>query len=52
MRINIKTKRKIYDKEMKSLYIISYAFELISEDMIKPTLEFFADKFGYKITKK
>lgn len=49
MRINIKTKTKIKDKEIRALYIIGYAFEMISARMIKPTLEFFASHFGYRI---
>jgi len=52
MRINIKTKVKIKDREIRALYIIGYAFEMISPRMIKPTLEFFASHFGYKISEK
>lgn len=52
MRINIKTKKPLKDKEIKALYIISYAIGLISKDMVKPTLEFFADKIGYRLINK
>lgn len=40
------------DKEIKALYIIRYALDLISPRMIRPTLEFFASSFGYKIVEK
>jgi hypothetical protein len=49
MRINIKTKKPIKDKEIKALFIIGYALELISPRMIRPTLEFFVSHFGYKL---
>lgn len=52
MRINIKTKTPVKDKEIKALYIIGYAFELISPRMIKPTLDFIASHFGYKVINK
>lgn len=52
MRINIKTDRRIKDKEIRAMYIIAYAFKLISTRMIKPTLEFFASHYGYRIIPK
>jgi hypothetical protein len=50
MRINIKTDKPVKDSEMRAMYIIGYAFKLISPRMIKPTLDFFAGHFGYKVT--
>ena len=53
MRINIKIKGKpLRDKEIKALYIIRYALELCSVRMIKPTLDFFATHYGYKLERK
>lgn len=52
MRINIKTAKKVTDKDLKALYIIKHALEISSKGMILPTLEYFADKYGFKIVKK
>lgn len=49
MRINIKTKARIKDKEIKALYVISAGMKLVSPRMIKPTLEFIVGRYGYKI---
>ena len=52
MRIEIKTKTPVKDKDIKAMYVIAYAFSLLEKRMIKPTLEYFADYFGYRIEEK
>lgn len=45
MRINIKTKKPIKDKDVKALYVIGYALEKLASPRMKiPTLEFFYSK--------
>ena len=51
MRIEIKTNKPIRDREMKGMYLINHAFKLISPRMIKPTLDFWAGHFGFKVTR-
>ena len=52
MRIEIKTKSPVKDRDIKAIYLIGYALKLVDKRMIKPTLEYFADYFGYKLVNK
>ena len=52
MRIEIKTKKPIRDREIRALYIIAYALYLVSPRMKKATLEFFASHFGFTVVEK
>ncbi len=52
MRINIETDKPVKDKDLKAMYILGYAFELVSKRMIKATLGFFVDKYGFKLVDK
>lgn len=52
MRIQIKTTNPIKDGDVKALFIIGYALSLCKERMIIPTLQFFADRYGYRVVPK
>lgn len=52
MRINIPTKKKIVFNDVRALYIIDFALRLCGERMIVPTLQYFADKYGYELRLK
>ena len=53
MKINIETKgKRITDKDVRALYIILNGLNTGSERMKKAHLEYFADRFGYKLVKK
>lgn len=48
MRINIKTKGKIKDKDIKALYILNHAMEISSDKMRRANLEFVLSKWKIK----
>lgn len=53
MRLQINTNgAPIKDKDIRALYIIHAAFSMCQERMIIPTLQFFADRYGYKLAPK
>lgn len=52
MRINIPIGHAVRDNHIRALYIINFALGLCLERMIVPTLEFFADKYGYRLIRK
>lgn len=53
MRINIDTgKFPIRDKDIRALYIIQFALSIIERRMIVPTLQYFADRHGYRLEPK
>lgn len=52
MRIDIKTKTPVKDKDIRALWILSYAMSLVSERMIYATLQFLADHYGYRVIRK
>ena len=51
MRIDIKNV-KTQDKDIRALYLIGYALESLSWRMMRATLEFFADKYGFRLIPK
>lgn len=52
MRINIKTKKPIKDRDLKAMYIIQHALSFVSLNMKVATLQYFADKLGQKVVPK
>ncbi len=49
MRVEIKTKGKVKDRDIKALYLINEAMKLSSERMRKANLKFVAEKYGFLI---
>ncbi len=52
MRIEINTKGKITDKDMRALYEIADALNNSTPRMKVANLQYFADRLGYKLVKK
>ena len=51
MRIEIKTKGKVSDTDVRALYLLVHALEKISTPRMKKTnLEFVANRMGYNLT--
>ncbi len=46
MRIDIKTKSKIKDPDIKALYILDYALKLSTDRMRKANIEFILSKWA------
>ena len=52
MRIDINTNGRVKDKDIRAMFIIGYAFTIMSERMRLATLQFFADRYGYTVEVK
>jgi len=51
MRIEIKTKGKVTDSDIRALYIIVYGLNNSTQKMKVANLQYVADKLGYKLVK-
>lgn len=50
MRVDVKTKGPVRDKEIKAMYLISFCLEhLVSERMREATLRFFCGRYGFDL---
>jgi hypothetical protein len=52
MRIEIKTKGKVTDPDIRALYMIVHALDNSTSRMKVANLQYVADKLGYKLVKK
>jgi hypothetical protein len=53
MRININTQEPVRDIQVRALYVIDYALrKMLEPRMVIPTLQFFADKYGFEVNSK
>ena len=53
MRIDIKTDKRIVDKDIKALYVLNFALNNFSTSRMKrANLRFIADREGYLLVKK
>jgi len=52
MRVNIITKGKVKDKDIRALYLLQHALDASTPRMKIVNLSFIADKMGYKLAKK
>lgn len=49
MRLNIKTKTPVKDKDIKALYILQHAMEISTDRMRQANLQYIADKWGFMV---
>lgn len=53
MRIDIKTKGKVKDNDVKAVYLLDHAInKLSSKRMLKANLDFVLNKYGFKVIKE
>jgi hypothetical protein len=51
MRVNIKTKGRVKDKDIKALYLMNHALNISSAKMRIENLKFIVGKLGYNLIK-
>jgi hypothetical protein len=52
MRVEIKTKEIVRDRDVRALHLINFALEHCTPRMIEHNLSFIADKYGYRVEPK
>jgi len=52
MRIEIKTGKRITDRDIRALYLLAYALQTSSRRMKVANLQYIADRMGYKLVQK